>query len=417
MKIDYICIENFRGIKRLELSELSNLNVITGINGSGKTSILNAIKILLSWLIARIRNAKGNGITISDKDITKGENYCLLKIRMDNGLDWQLYKQKSSIRSKPEHKTELSKMTAFANTIAEKLGAEPLSDILLIDAYGVNRIVSETPMRVRAKHKLNPIDALSVDMSNSVNFHEFFIWFREMEDIENEQFRNSGVLVKDKRLEAVRNVIPSLFSEYSDFRVQRSPKAFVIKKGEEKFDFNQLSDGEKSYIALIFDIARKMAMTHPVLDNPLNGEGIILIDEIELHLHPSWQRDVIDKLQRIFPNCQFFITTHSPHVVSSVNIAGGDKLIVIENAEAIESSGNNYGRESNIILSDIFQMDSLRNPVVQNHIDKVWSCLRNKDFESDEFKNNMEWLKTNVDRADSIFTQFNLQIALIKKGL
>lgn len=417
MKIDYICIENFRGIKRLELSELSNLNVITGINGSGKTSILNAIKILLSWLIARIRNAKGNGITISDKDITKGENYCLLKIRMDNGLDWQLYKQKSSIRSKPEHKTELSKMTAFANTIAEKLGAEPLSDILLIDAYGVNRIVSETPMRVRAKHKLNPIDALSVDMSNSVNFYEFFIWFREMEDIENEQFRNSGVLVKDKRLEAVRNVIPSLFSEYSDFRVQRSPKAFVIKKGEEKFDFNQLSDGEKSYIALIFDIARKMAMTHPVLDNPLNGEGIILIDEIELHLHPSWQRDVIDKLQRIFPNCQFFITTHSPHVVSSVNIAGGDKLIVIENAEAIESSGNNYGRESNIILSDIFQMDSLRNPVVQNHIDKVWSCLRNKDFESEEFKNNMEWLKTNVDRADSIFTQFNLQIALIKKGL
>lgn len=417
MKIDYICIENFRGIKRLELSELSNLNVITGINGSGKTSILNAIKILLSWLIARIRNAKGNGITISDKDITKGENYCLLKIRMDNGLDWQLYKQKSSIRSKSEYKTELSKMTAFANTIAEKLGAEPLTDILLIDAYGVNRIVSETPMRVRAKHKLNPIDALSVDMSNSVNFHEFFIWFREMEDIENEQFRNSGVLVKDKRLEAVRNVIPSLFSEYSDFRVQRSPKAFVIKKGEEKFDFNQLSDGEKSYIALIFDIARKMAMTHPVLDNPLNGEGIILIDEIELHLHPSWQRDVIDKLQRIFPNCQFFITTHSPHVVSSVNIAGGDKLIVIENAEAIESSGNNYGRESNIILSDIFQMNSLRNPVVQNHIDKVWSCLRNKDFESDEFKNNMEWLKTNVDRADSIFTQFNLQIALIKKGL
>lgn len=417
MKIDYICIENFRGIKRLELSELSNLNVITGINGSGKTSILNAIKILLSWLIARIRNAKGNGITISDKDITKGENYCLLKIRMDNGLDWQLYKQKSSIRSKSEYKTELSKMTAFANTIAEKLGAEPLTDILLIDAYGVNRIVSETPMRVRAKHKLNPIDALSVDMSNSVNFYEFFIWFREMEDIENEQFRNSGVLVKDKRLEAVRNVIPSLFSEYSDFRVQRSPKAFVIKKGEEKFDFNQLSDGEKSYIALIFDIARKMAMTHPVLDNPLNGEGIILIDEIELHLHPSWQRDVIDKLQRIFPNCQFFITTHSPHVVSSVNIAGGDKLIVIENAEAIESSGNNYGRESNIILSDIFQMDSLRNPVVQNHIDKVWSCLRNKDFESEEFKNNMEWLKTNVDRADSIFTQFNLQIALIKKGL
>lgn len=416
MKIKYIYIENFRGVKKLEISDFSNLNVITGINGSGKSSILNAIKILLSWLIARIRNAKGNGITITDEDITNGENYCLLKIKMNNGLDWQLYKQSSSIRSKLEHKTELSKMNAYANEVAERLGKEVSSDILLIDAYGVNRIVSETPMRVRAKHKLKPIDALSVDMSNSVNFHEFFIWFREMEDIENEQLRETGVLAKDKRLEAVRNTIPALFGGYSDFKVQRSPKkAFVITKGNMKLDFNQLSDGEKSYMALIFDIARKIAMTHPTLDNPLNGDGIILIDEIDLHLHPSWQREVIGKLQKIFPNCQFFITTHSPHVVSCVNITSGDKLVVIENGEAVESSGNNYGRESNVILAGIFQMDSLRNPVVQSHIDKVWLCLGKGDFESEEFKKETAWLKENVNRADSIFAQFNLQIALIKK--
>ena len=417
MKIEELYIENFRGIQKLEVKNLAYLNVIAGINGAGKSSILTAIKTLLSWLIARIRNQKGNGISIKDQDITNGKNYCLLKIRMDNGVEWQLYKQHSKCRMKAEYKTELSKMNAFANQLAESLGHDAQTNLPLIDAYGVNRVVNETPMRVRAAHKLNPLDALSVDMSNSVNFHDFFIWFREMEDIENESLRNTGRLQKDKRLEAVRNSMATFFDGYSGFKVQRNPKSFVINKGEEKFNFNQLSDGEKSYMALIFDIVRKMAMTHPSLGNPLDGDGIVLIDEVDLHLHPSWQREVIDKLKQLLPNCQFFISTHSPHVVSSVNLRAGDKLILITNGEAVDVHGNSYGRESNIVLADIFKMDSLRNPIVQSHIDKIWACLKNKDYESEEFKAELSWLKTNVDSADSIFVQINLQIAMIKKGL
>ena len=417
MKIEELYIENFRGIHKLEVKDLAYLNVIAGLNGAGKSSVLTAIKTLLSWLIARIRNQKGNGISIKEKDITNGENYCLLKIRLDNGVEWQLYKQHSKCRSKSEYKTELSMMNAFANELAESIRQDVKTDLPLIDAYGVNRVVNETPMRVRAAHKLNPLDALSVDMSNSVNFHDFFIWFREMEDIENESLRNTGVLEKDKRLEAVRYSIATIFNGYSDFKVQRNPKSFVINKGKEKFDFNQLSDGEKSYMALIFDIVRKMAMTHPSLENPLDGDGMVLIDEVDLHLHPSWQREVIDKLKQLLPNCQFFVSTHSPHVVSSVNLKSGDKLILITNGEAIEFLGNSYGRESNIVLADIFKMDSLRNPIVQYHIDKIWACLKNKDYESEEFNTEFSWLKDNVDSADSIFVQINLQIAMIKKGL
>lgn len=331
MKISHINIENFRGIELFELSDCSKLNVIAGINGAGKSSILVAIKILLSWLIARIRNAKGNGIAINDSDITKGKDFCLLKITMNDGLTWQLYKQRSTARFKPKYKTDLVKMSSYADSIAEQLGKDENTDLPLIDAYGVNRAVKETPMRVRAAHKLKPLDALSVDMSNSVNFHEFFIWFREMEDIENENMRNTGVLVKHKSLEAIRNIIPLLFLGYSDFKVRRSPKkAFIISKDGVEFDFNQLSDGEKTTMALFFDIARRMAMTHSSLDNPLEGEGIVIIDELELHLHPDWQADMITKLRQVFPNCQFFITSTSYQIIDSALETDGTKYINIK---------------------------------------------------------------------------------------
>jgi predicted ATP-binding protein involved in virulence len=160
-----------------------------------------------------------------------------------------------------------------------------------------------------------------------------------------------------------------------------------------------------------------MSMTHPTLENPLDGDGIVLIDEIDLHLHPSWQREVIGKLQTIFPHCQFFISTHSPHVVSSVNTRTGNKLIVVSDGEGEEVGINKYGRESNFVLADIFQMDSLRTPKVQSYIDKIWEHLRKKDYDSEDFNTAYNWLKENVDRADAIFAQINLQIALIKKGL
>lgn len=418
MKIEYLYIENFRGIQRFEIDNLSNLNVIAGVNGAGKTTIISALRILFSWLITRIRNAKSRGINISDSDITKGKKYCLLKVRLDNGVGWQIYKQRSNYRGPAEHKTDMSSMTPFANEIAERLeSTNDNADVTLIDAYGVNRVVDSTPMRVRKRHKLKPMDAMSVNMSNSVNFHDFFIWFREMEDIENEQLRNTGTLVPNSKLEAVRNAISRVIDGYHNFRVQRNPQAFIIEKGDLKLDFNQLSDGEKSYIVLILDIARKMAMTHPTMENPLEGDGIVLIDEIDLHLHPTWQRDAVGKLQDLFPNCQFIITTHSPHVISCVNLSIGNKLVAIYDGEATEVTGNQYGRESDYILADIFQMQSLRSPVAQKHIDTAWAMIRNKEFGSARFATEMEWLRNNMSCDDPIFAKINLEMALQSKGV
>lgn len=416
MKIEYICIENFRGIRRFEVDRLSALNVIAGANGAGKTSVLTAVKILLSWLIARLRNPRGRGLAVSDSDITRGADFCTLRLRLDNGVEWQIYKQRSSVRRASSAETRLADMTQYANIVAEQVAASPeTADLMLIDAYGVNRVVDETPMRVRKTHKLSPLDALSVEMSNSVNFHDFFTWYREMEDIENERMRETGTLVTDRRLDAVRCTITDFMDGYGDFRVQRGPKAFVISKDGVKFNFNELSDGEKSYLALVMDISRKLAMTHPAMDDPRKGEGIILIDEIDLHLHPAWQRTVLEKMRKAFPNCQFLITTHSPLVVSGVNMIGGDILLAIKDGDVHVIEENQYGQETDMVLSDVFGMDSLRPPVVQQHIDRVWELLKAGDCSSSDFASAFGWLQQHIDAADPVFMQVRMQMALMKK--
>lgn len=93
----------------------------------------------------------------------------------------------------------------------------------------------------------------------------------------------------------------------------------VVNKGSLTISVDLLSDGEKCTLALIGDLARRIALANPNRDNPLDGEGIVLIDEIELHMHPSWQRRVLGVLKRVFPNIQFIVTTHSPQILGEVD--------------------------------------------------------------------------------------------------
>ena len=92
----------------------------------------------------------------------------------------------------------------------------------------------------------------------------------------------------------------------------------VSKNGMEQ-NVNQLSDGEKCTLALFGDLARRISIANPHMQNPLEGKGIVLIDEIELHMHPSWQRKVLTTLKSVFPNIQFIITTHSPQILGGVD--------------------------------------------------------------------------------------------------
>jgi hypothetical protein len=126
----------------------------------------------------------------------------------------------------------------------------------------------------------------------------------------------------------------------------------TVNKNTQELIIDQLSDGEKCLLAMVGDIARRLAIANPSLDDPLQGEGIVLIDEIELHLHPQWQHKIIPRLTETFPNCQFIVTTHSPQILSHVY---PENIYILQSTpDGIIASNpeSSYGRDSNQILED-----------------------------------------------------------------
>ena len=106
--------------------------------------------------------------------------------------------------------------------------------------------------------------------------------------------------------------------DFSDLQVETRPLRLTIRKGDSRLSINQLSNGERSLIAILGDMIRRLALANPGLDDPLQGHGVVLLDELELHLHPKWQRQIVSNLCETFPNIQFIGTTHSPFVIQSL---------------------------------------------------------------------------------------------------
>ncbi len=232
--------------------------------------------------------------------------------------------------------------------------------------YPVNRAVLDIPLRIRGKHSFDIFAAYSDALASGASFRLFFEWFREREDLENEKRRDTdslfqpGRFVPDSQLEAVREALKQILPEFDNLTVGRNPLRMEVQKHGERLTVNQLSDGEKCLIAMIGDLARRMAIANPIGENPLAGEGIVLIDEIDLHLHPKWQRMIVPRIIEVFPNCQFIISTHSPHVITHVQ---PESLCLLRNTadgmEAVRTQGS-YGKSVDRVLEDYMGLETTR---------------------------------------------------------
>jgi predicted ATP-binding protein involved in virulence len=367
VKVKRLKMNSFRGISDLTLEfDTDEPTVFIGINGVGKSSILECLAILLSWLTKRIQTPNSNGRSFNEDDIKNGckETHNEITISIDDwGMVWSLTKV-SKGRSK-DTSSNLGDLKTVVEHIHSQLDANFYAALPLAVYYPTNRAVLDIPLKIRTKHSFEQITVYDeVLTGGQIGFRRFFEWFRDREDLENELRLNDSDQYRDRQLKAVRYAIANLLDGWSNLRVRRSPLRMTVDKQGDELIVNQLSDGEKCLLALAGDLARRLAIANPNPDcNPLEGSGVVLIDEIELHLHPKWQRAIIPNLKKTFPNCQFIITTHSPQVISDLKwvhlLRSTSEGIAIERVPS-------FGKDSNRILETLMGTPERRQEIKED---------------------------------------------------
>lgn len=327
VNVNALSAQDLRRFREVTIPFASRLNVFVGINGAGKSTMLDACAKMLSWVVRRMVSpqATGAGENISEQDIRNGCDSAWIRMEAevdDRMLGWTLAKSRSG--GKPEGpKSDLRSMTDHIKELRQT-GLPPTLPVLA--GYTVNRGVLDVPLRIRTHHKFDSLATYDNAFSGTANFRTFFEWFREREDLENERkldalAQGNGISPASEELAAVKQALRIFLPEFRDWRVRRQPLRLEVRKRQELLDIRQLSDGEKSLVAMIGDLARRMALANPGRVDALSGAGVVLIDEVELHLHPGWQREILPKLLTVFPNVQFIVTTHSPLVLAPLNVA------------------------------------------------------------------------------------------------
>ncbi|MFA0155927.1 AAA family ATPase [Vibrio sp. 10N.261.46.A3] len=395
-------------------NQYGNVTVFVGNNGSGKTSILKALATSLSWLVSRIQSESGKGSPIPELVIKNGSPSAAIDVDIfnhvvgniedgdleafdENYFEWRIAKARKARKS--EHKSDYWGATSLADFYREQISSDEKASLPLMAFYSVERVVIDIPLKIREKHTFLQLDGYDKSLSQGVDFRRFFEWFREREDTENESGLTDDILdqlkglfdddqeawsklkslnasSKDRQLTAVRSAIYKFMPEFSNLRVRRKPRLHMsIDKNGQSLNVAQLSQGEKSLMALIGDIARRLAVMNPSLENPLMGDGIVLIDEVDMHLHPKWQRTLIAQLTNTFPNCQFVLTTHSPLVISDSK----DVLTYLIGEDDVTPLPSLYGQDANSVLLDIMDTD-IRNAQVNVKIGDLLDAIHDSNI-------------------------------------
>lgn len=351
MKIDRLLLKNFKGFESKEFTFHPEFNLIVGMNGTGKTSALDALSVAVgSWFLgirgADTRHIRSSEVLLNDfehEEIDEeGRHFSVQWERVypcevtahgsvqECSLSWSRTLNAPGGRTTYGNATNIKQLATLADHAIRK-GLDIL--LPLVSYYGTGRLWQEPreaytvsdPMKVASKEEQSRLAGYSNSVDPRLSVGQLTRWIA----------RQSWIAYQQK------NRIPPVFTVVKEALVACVEDArnlyFDAALGEVVVEFaggtqpfSNLSDGQRCMLAMVGDIAHKAAKLNPQLGSRVLQEttGVVLIDELDLHLHPRWQRRVIEDLRRTFPKVQFICTTHSPFLIQSLR--SGEELIMLD---------------------------------------------------------------------------------------
>lgn len=389
MKINRLRLSNFRGFENAEFDFQPGMNLIVGINGAGKSTVLDALSIAFSKILPKftVSDSKDNRLSFKANDVMMG--YDTLEVDVDfqaSGIPFEC-----SIRGGQRYKLKIKPDSQQILDTIKNAENQPL-----VVYFATRRsIVTEGSDKDKYKRASGDPSAAFPDAlkPRMLRLAEFTDWW-----LAQTAFFNENYLPAKRRIEALNKAVTSFLDRFTNVRVVGGLDLVLDKDGL-TLNINQLSDGERGLLALILELVKRLLQANPGLDDPLkDGKAVVLIDELDLHLHPSWQRMVVKKLTEIFPSCQFIATTHSPQIIGEVEPTGltllqkeGDRILVKQ--KGLQS----FGLDSSWILKHLMETEP-RNFRVQSQINSIEDSLEEGDLDS--ARNKLDALKDMIYGRD-----------------
>lgn len=382
MKIKRLKLNHFRRFSDLEIEFDDQLTVLVARNGAGKSSILDAIATLLGSFLTRV--PKVAGINPKETDfqlLSNGKKPPYMRIACETfeGIKWDRTEKRDQTKKTAEAIPEAKGIKDLNNYVDQFIDADnegEAYELPIFIYYGTGRGVFEMPQRTKGFNKIfRRFDAFTGGLESRANFKSFVEYFYSLEKTESDRQQEARSFdIEIPELRAIRKAITAMLPDFSNPKGAKPAGIQVdwqVGDQTKKLRIEQLSDGYRTTLAMVMDIAGRMAEANPEMEDPLLASGIVLIDEVDLHLHPGWQQTILLDLMRTFKNLQFIVSTHSPQVVSSVKPKCLRVIDWIDEKPSIKSVSFSEGAESQQVLMDILGLKSPRVndlPIVQDLI-------------------------------------------------
>lgn len=423
MQIDRITIENFRCFESFEAKFNRELTVIIGNNGSGKSTLLDAVSIAVGTFLAGFDGMGSPGIAKDDAlnkcydmgSVVELQPQFPVSIAASGVVAGTPVTWKRELRS-AEGKTtvvDAKEMTAVSTALQSQVrnGEKPL--LPLISYYGTGRLWAQKREKKSSElmsfnRQMGYVDCLDA-ASNEKMMRK---WFEKM----TLQSATNGTPTPE--LIAVKSAIVQCFqsiTRFDDVDIQfnlDTHELDILYRNEgserERYPMKELSDGYKNTLSMVADIAYRMAVLNPwLLDRVLTETtGIVLIDEIDLHLHPQWQQRIIGDLRTIFPKVQFIVSTHAPLVINSVK---KDNLLILTDKQAVEPQDEVFGRDANAILNSIMGVNE-RPDEIKQMFQTVYDAIDEQRY--DDAATALQQIEDKIGSADPELTSAQISLEL-----
>lgn len=387
MRLDQLHIQNFRCYEDATFDFQPGFNLVVGVNGSGKTSLLQAVATSFSDFAVSTGNqsnaGSGDEVRFVVDTFESGNRFerCFplaLKAKGDifGRNHWEFFMSRNGAPPLADISLDIGVGMAI-----DEINSKSGLDLNVLAFYRAGRRWTSENISAEfgAMHRVSRFDGYKDWFDAAINLTEFESWFigktlEQLQKISKYGHPKNGF---DDELTWVNEAVKSALPECKGLQYDLTSRSLLVDFEDVSFPFADLSDGQRGMVALFSDIARRMCILNPHMGKNVlkNTSGVVIIDELDIHLHPAWQRSIAPALKKAFPKVQFIAASHSPQIIGSLK---PEEVILLDTGATHPRV--TYGLDSSRVLEEVMGV-SEREPEIETLLSELFRTIEDNHLE------------------------------------